>query len=282
MTLRAIIICSCLAMAGHTFTMDFAGPINQQDQSLLSVVPDEFILSLLPYDCTRSSVRMVLNLQQACRLWCTKLDDKTKKKIVNSWCFDGYSVSDDMYDQGLVATLSLFTNSNPPEYFAGKVPEVFLLVKANPNYIHQVNGSSYSAMGLLINNAQSSRADSILQPLRLLIRCGADVNLPVSGGCTPLHYAAAQSHMACFKLLLQQKAQVNQRDHRDDTPLHWAVGALAVENIKLLLAYGADPSFKNTLNRTPAESIPAVSAIWELQTICHIMNLLCKAADKKG
>lgn len=86
-----------------------------------------------------------------------------------------------------------------------------------------------------------------LEPARLLIARGADVNKP---GWTPLHYAASKDQPAqeqIVALLLEHHAYIDAASPNGTTPLMMAAqyGSMAV--LQLLLDEGADPLLKNQL-----------------------------------
>jgi len=87
-------------------------------------------------------------------------------------------------------------------------------------------------------------------------------------GVTPLHHAVRFRSPAAVEALLKHGAAVNQPCKRSGgTALHRAVtstgapgtahkGAEAKQIIAILLQYGADPSIKNKLGKTPADYLP--------------------------
>jgi hypothetical protein len=75
---------------------------------------------------------------------------------------------------------------------------------------------------------------------RLLSIRNINVNVKDVNGETPLHYAAANSHVEIARLLLQNGADVNAKDRWDRTPLHIAAFRGHVDILHLLVENGAD------------------------------------------
>eukprot|EP00494_Astrolonche_serrata_P001927 UN01933 len=103
-----------------------------------------------------------------------------------------------------------------------------------------------------------------------------DPNLRHELGFAPLHIAIVEQVPEMAKLLLQNGADVNLQDHTGPhhgrrrieefssnirpnsptqgfTPLHYAVALQDKTLIKLLMSYGADPTKKDSIQRTPLE-----------------------------
>ena len=74
-------------------------------------------------------------------------------------------------------------------------------------------------------------------PVRLLLRRGADVNAHNRSGLTPLHLVAAAGARDLMRTLIDHGADVNAADTHGQTPLHMARDAAALE---VLLDAGAD------------------------------------------
>jgi tankyrase len=113
-------------------------------------------------------------------------------------------------------------------------------------------------------NPEKQRAE-----IDALIRGGADVHETDKNGVTPLHHAVRFRSPAAVEALLKHGAAVNQPCKRSGaTALHRAVtstgapgtagkAAEARQIIAILLEYGADPSIKNKMGKTPADYLPA-------------------------
>uniref|UniRef100_A0ABD2WJZ3 Uncharacterized protein n=1 Tax=Trichogramma kaykai TaxID=54128 RepID=A0ABD2WJZ3_9HYME len=105
------------------------------------------------------------------------------------------------------------------------------------------------------------------QVAELLLRRGADPNLPNVNGLTPLHVTCQTNDggdlMKFFFNIndkLNHQVQVNFQDKFGNTPLHFAVHYDDEETVKFLLRRGADPNRRNAVRSTP------------LHLICHSQN----------
>uniref|UniRef100_A0A6P7GX78 Uncharacterized protein LOC114344022 n=1 Tax=Diabrotica virgifera virgifera TaxID=50390 RepID=A0A6P7GX78_DIAVI len=77
-----------------------------------------------------------------------------------------------------------------------------------------------------------------IEAASILVKHGANVNLPDNEDVTPLHRAVSVPKLA--HLLLTNGANVNAIDYSEDTPLHDAIADKCVETVYMLLYYGAD------------------------------------------
>ncbi|KAL8948332.1 MAG: hypothetical protein Q9183_007696, partial [Haloplaca sp. 2 TL-2023] len=73
----------------------------------------------------------------------------------------------------------------------------------------------------------------------LLLKYGADVNIPDRSGKTALHLAALRLNNVILNKLLQHGAHVDDRCHAGETALHVAVRNCRSSNVAALLACGA-------------------------------------------
>jgi len=87
--------------------------------------------------------------------------------------------------------------------------------------------------------------------LELLLTHGADVNVMLSNGDTPLHRAINRDLPDDVELLLANGADPNARGFNWQTPVHNAVWAKRARLLELLLDYGADPNAKDIGGHTP-------------------------------
>ena len=73
------------------------------------------------------------------------------------------------------------------------------------------------------------------------------VNIPDTGGRTPLFYAITLQNKEVIQMLLASNANVNHTDEINRTPLYLAVEKGNVDIIKTLLAFGASLSIQKTI-----------------------------------
>jgi ankyrin repeat protein len=91
-----------------------------------------------------------------------------------------------------------------------------------------------------------------VQVVELLLRLGAEVNVPDGSKRTPLHHAALLDAVHILCLLLQvQDAKINFEDANNATPLHVAASAGLIDNVKMLVETGADCNAADKQRRTP-------------------------------
>ena len=93
-------------------------------------------------------------------------------------------------------------------------------------------------------------ADGDEDVLTLLLENGADPNAATNYGLTPLHSAIAAVRPAAVRMLLARGANPHQALSHGLTPLHWAAIRGAAPIVEFLLAYGADPAARDANGRT--------------------------------
>lgn len=86
-----------------------------------------------------------------------------------------------------------------------------------------------------------------LSLVQKLVEKDADVN---KTGWTPLHYAAARSHLAVMAFLLENSAYIDAESPNGTTPLMMATMYGTPAAVLLLIQAGADPTVKNQLGLT--------------------------------
>ena len=87
--------------------------------------------------------------------------------------------------------------------------------------------------------------------MELLLTHGAEVNVLLPNGNTPLHIAVQRDLPYDVELLLANGADPNTRGYNWQTAIHWAVFQDRMTILKLLLEYGADPNLRDMGGRTP-------------------------------
>ncbi|KAL8575706.1 hypothetical protein ACOMHN_055895 [Nucella lapillus] len=98
------------------------------------------------------------------------------------------------------------------------------------------------------DNLMQLMADAItyrssLSDIDVILRCGADVNLPVNRGLRPLHYAVYVDYTDCVRLLIERGADVNATDDIGYTPIHLCARKGNIESMKILIEEGATVDF---------------------------------------
>ncbi len=94
--------------------------------------------------------------------------------------------------------------------------------------------------------------------VQLLLEAGADVDLCISGGNTPLNEALYWGFMfykssmsSIVKLLIDAGADVNRMDDTGKTPLIHVINNNDIESVKLLIQAGADVNKASKYGDTP-------------------------------
>lgn len=104
--------------------------------------------------------------------------------------------------------------------------------------------------------------------MEVLIRCGAEVNIPNGEKATPLHYAVEYGNLEAASLLIEKGAKVNARtSHMSFTPLHIAARDGKIEMIQLLLSEGADQMIRDSNQQCPIKLAVLSEQIEALQIL---------------
>lgn len=108
--------------------------------------------------------------------------------------------------------------------------------KANPNQTRLLGLVAPIVMASALGNNEI---------VKVLIDNGADVNITIRGGETPLHHAAKEGHMDVVKTLLDRKADLNAQDEKGERSLTLAAQNGHADVVRYLLQRGADMYHKN-------------------------------------
>jgi|GEM_PF-2225281 len=92
--------------------------------------------------------------------------------------------------------------------------------------------------------------NGLLEIAEILIKRGADVNLPNRQGQTALHWAAWNDRYDMMAMLVAKGAKVDAQDHARNTPLIMAAAHNCVACVKFLLDKGADKYSANAQGQT--------------------------------
>jgi len=94
--------------------------------------------------------------------------------------------------------------------------------------------------------------DSIVEVLTARSEC--DPNIKTGRAqWSAIHYAASRGHPLCIKVLHTVKADMNSQLASGETPLHLAAARSHVEAVKTLLRSGCDPTIRNNSGLLPAD-----------------------------
>ena len=92
---------------------------------------------------------------------------------------------------------------------------VRIILEENEEIIDDIGLNGYAAIHYA---AKYGHEDILL----MLIRRGADLNIPDDGGAIALHYAASSEHLKILKVLIKNGADVNAKDHLQKSVLCYA------------------------------------------------------------
>ena len=122
---------------------------------------------------------------------------------------------------------------------------------------------------------KGSKETEKIERVKQAIAAGADLDVKMQGGYTPLHFATIYDHKEIAKILIAEGANVNAKNKRDMTPLHQAARSGRKEITELLIAKGADLNAKDGNSLTPLDL-----AIQRKKT--ETADFLRKHGGKKG
>jgi ankyrin repeat protein len=108
-------------------------------------------------------------------------------------------------------------------------------------YPHCVNAIS----GLLGTALHRASATGHIEVVRLLLKCGADVDARGFANMSPLQIASSGGHLNVIQCLLDHGADVNRQDSHHRTPLKLAAGHGDIEIVRALLEHDADLNFRD-------------------------------------
>ncbi|CAB0044213.1 unnamed protein product [Trichogramma brassicae] len=145
--------------------------------------------------------------------------------------------------------------------FVGKVAQ-FLVLGQDPNCHPQKPNTSSADPPLRL--ALRTGSERIAQ---LLLKSGADTNLPDDGAETPMHivcnldFGCGDLAEILYKTSVEKNKpiEVNARDESGRTPLHYALKQERVKEVGFLLSHGADPNIADDEEETPLHVIAKTS-----------------------
>jgi uncharacterized protein len=146
----------------------------------------------------------------------------------------------------------LLLGSRQPDFFEacalGAAARAGELLAADRQLVEQYSGDGFTALGLACFFGHTEIA-------RLLLDAGAGAGIPSRNALrvSPLHSAAAASHLALVDLLLRHGADPNAGESNGMTPLHTTAGNGNREIAAVLLRAGADRTRQSHDGRTPAD-----------------------------
>lgn len=140
------------------------------------------------------------------------------------------------------------------------LPKIRELLEREPALVHAREldqpdglGDSYLPLSGGYSALHRAAADGQVALMKLLLVHGAVVDATTTYGLTPLMSAIAANREEAVTLLLAHGADCNRRLKSGLTPLHWAVMRGQTIIIAHLLGAGANPTSRDTYGRTPRD-----------------------------
>lgn len=127
------------------------------------------------------------------------------------------------------------------------------LVHAREEYDAQTSQQVYLPLSGGFTALHRAAADGDLDLISLLLKAGADVQATSNYGLTPLHNAVAANHPDAVETLLQHGASPHVGLKNGLTPLHWAAMRGYQRIISLLVQHGASPDIADLHGRSPRD-----------------------------
>lgn len=120
--------------------------------------------------------------------------------------------------------------------------------------------------------------------IKLLIENGADVNMKVENGWTPLHYASSSGGFYSIKLLIENGADVNMKDKIGRTPLMVALTYRDYEIAEILIENGANVNDRDNEGKTILDFVDIEKITPEFANLLKYGNYsdYCKSVIEKG
>jgi hypothetical protein len=113
-----------------------------------------------------------------------------------------------------------------------------------PQYVNAISGRNGTALHSASENGQ-------VEAVRLLLKCGADVDARGMMDQSPLRIAVAHKRLHVVQCLLDHGADVNCQDADNSTPFSVATMLGYLEIVRALLEHDADLNFRYNDGRTP-------------------------------
>lgn len=97
-----------------------------------------------------------------------------------------------------------------------------------------------------------------IEDIKMVLKCGAQLNQPVKKGLRPLHYAAYADYIECINFLIDEGADINISDDIGYTPLHLCARRGIYDAMKALIDRGAIVNYCDAEESALAENVRAI------------------------